>query len=52
MSALQQNMCNLKAGFSSVSGGWAKYKEKVPKVSYSNQNVEATYNLQVQVCRT
>ena len=52
MSALQQNMCNSKAGFSSLSDGWAKYKEKVPEVSYSNQNVEATYNLQVQVCRT
>ena len=33
-----------KTGLSSLSDGWAKYKEKVPDVSDSNQNVETTCN--------
>ena len=37
-------MCIFKAGLSSLSDGWAKYKGKVPDVSDSNQNVETTCN--------
>ena len=33
-----------KVSLSSLSDGWAKYKEKVPDVSDSNQNVETTCN--------
>ena len=44
MSVLHQSMCILKAGLSSLSDGWAKYKEKVPYVSDPNQNVEKTIN--------
>ena len=44
MSVLHQSMCIFKAGLSSLSDGWAKYKEKVPDVSDSNQNVETTRN--------
>ena len=32
------------SSLSSLSDGWAKYKEKVPDVSDSNQNVETTCN--------
>ena len=47
MSVLCQSMCIypvFKAGLSRSYDGWAKYKEKVPDVSDSNQNVETTYN--------
>ena len=44
MSVLHQSMRIFKTGLSSLSDGWAKYKEKVPDVSDSNQNVEATCN--------
>ena len=37
-------MCVLKAAFSSLYDGWAKYKEKVPDMSDPNQNVETTCN--------
>ena len=30
--------------FLKVGDAWAKYKEKVPNISYSNQNVEKTTN--------
>ena len=42
LSVLHQSMCILKAGPSSLSDDWAKYKEKVPAVSDSNQNVYRT----------
>ena len=47
MSVLHQSMCIFKAAGCAglyLSDGWAKYKEKVPNVSYSNQNVETTCN--------
>ena len=31
-----------KASLSSLSNGWVKYKEKVPDVLDSNQNIETT----------
>ena len=37
-------MCIFKAGLSSLSVDWVKYKEKVPNVSDSSQNVETTCN--------
>ena len=37
-------MCTVKADLSSLSDGWAKYKEKVPDVTDSNQNVEKKCN--------
>ena len=47
MSVLYQSMCIFKSGLSSLSDCCAKYKEKVPGVVDSNQNVEKT-----QVYRT
>ena len=40
ISVLRQSMCIFKAVLSSLSDGWAKYKEKVPDLLDSNQNVE------------
>ena len=37
-------LCIFKAGLSSLSDDWAKYKKTVPAVSDSNQNVETTCN--------
>ena len=37
-------LCFSKAGLSSLNDGWAKYKEKGPDVSDSNQNVKNTCN--------
>ena len=55
MSVLHQSRCIFKAGCADLSSqavklsdGWAKYKEKVRDVSYSNQNVEATCNSRVK----
>ena len=39
MSVLHQGMCIIKADFSSLCDGWAKYKEKNPDGSDFNQNV-------------
>ena len=36
LSVLYQSICIFKAGLSSLSDDWAKYKEKVPDVSDSN----------------
>ena len=44
MSVLHQSMCIFKAGLSSLSDDWVKYKEKVPDVLDSHQNVETTCN--------
>ena len=44
VSVIHQSMCIFRAGIWSPSDGWAKYKEKVPDVSDSNQNVETTCN--------
>ena len=44
MSVLYQSMCIFKAGLSSSYDCWPKYKEKVPDMSDSNQNVETTCN--------
>ena len=44
MSVLPQSICIFKAGLSSLSDSWAKYKEKVPDVSNPNQNVKTTCN--------
>ena len=44
MLVLHQSMGIFKTGLSSLSDGWAKYKEKVPDVSDPNQNVKATCN--------
>ena len=44
ISVLYQSLCIFKAGLPSLSDGWAKYIEKVPDVSNSNQNVETTCN--------
>ena len=41
---LHQSMCIFKAGLSSVSDDWVKYKEKVPDVTDSNKNLETTCN--------
>ena len=37
-------MCIFKAGLLSLSDVWAKYKEKVPDMSDSSQNLETTCN--------
>ena len=44
MSVLHQSMSILKAGLSILIDNWAKYKQKVPDMSDSNQNVETTCN--------
>ena len=44
ISVLHQSLCIFKAGLSSLSDGWAKYKQKVPDMSDSNQNLETTCN--------
>ena len=49
MLVLHQSMFIFKAGLSSSYGCWAKYKEKVPHVSDSNQNVEATWNSRLKL---
>ena len=41
---LQQSLNIFKACLSSLSDGWAKYKQKVPDMSDSNQNLETTCN--------
>ena len=43
--------CMFKAGFSRLSNGWAKYKEKVPDVSDSKQNVETRCNSKLKFTR-
>ena len=42
ISVLHQGMCIFKASLSILSDCWARYKEKVPAVSDSNQNVKTT----------
>ena len=44
LSVLHQSMSILKAGLSILIDSWAKYKQKVPDMSDSNQNVERTCN--------
>ena len=44
ISVLHQCMCIFRAGLSSLSDGWVKYKEKVPDVSDVNQSFETTCN--------
>ena len=44
ISVLHQSLCIFKAGLSSLSHGWAKYKQKVPHMSDSNQNLETICN--------
>ena len=44
ISVLHQSVCIFKAGLSSLSDDWAKYKQKVPDMSDSNQNLETTSN--------
>ena len=44
ISVLHQSMCIFKSGLSSLSDGSEKYKEKVPDMSDSNQNLEKTCN--------
>ena len=44
ISVLHQSLCIFKAGLSSLGDGWAKYKQKVPDLSDSNQNLETTCN--------
>ena len=44
ISVLSQSMCIFKAGLSSLSDGWAKYKEKMCDMLDSNQNHETTCN--------
>ena len=41
---LHQSLYIFKAGLSILSDGWAKYKQKVPDMSDSNQNLEKTCN--------
>ena len=40
-----------KAGLSSLSDGWTKYKEKVPDMLDSNQNVETTCNFKLKLTK-
>ena len=44
ISVLHQSLCIFKAGLSSLSDGWAKYKQKVPDMSDSNQTLETICN--------
>ena len=44
ISVLHRSMCIFRAGLSSLSDCWAKYKEKVPDVLNPNQNAETTWN--------
>ena len=44
LSVLHQSMYIFKAGLSGLNDDWAKYKEKVPDVLHSNQNVKTTCN--------
>ena len=41
-------MCIFKVGLSGLSDGWAKFKEKVPGMSDSNQNLEKTRNFKLK----
>ena len=47
ISVLHQSMCICKSGLSCLMDDWGKYKEKVPDVSNSNQNVEITCNSKI-----
>ena len=51
ISVLYQNMRIFKAGLSSLSDGWTKYKEKVPDMLDSNQNVETTCNFKLKLTK-
>ena len=42
LSFLHRRMCIFKYGLSSLSDLWEKYKDIVPDVSDTNQNVEST----------
>ena len=44
LSVLHQSICIFNGDVSSLSDGWAKYKEKVTEMSDFNQNVETTCN--------
>ena len=44
ISVLHQSLCIFKAGLTSLTDGWAKYKQKVPVMPDSNQNLETIYN--------
>ena len=48
MSFLHQIVCVFIAGLSSLSDAWGKYKEKVPDVSDSKQDVETTCNFKLK----
>ena len=48
MSVLHQSLCIFKAGLSSLSDGWANYKQKLPDMSDSNQNLETTCSSKFQ----
>ena len=45
---LHQGLCIFKAGLSHLSDGWAKYKQKVPDMSDSNQNLEIISNSELK----
>ena len=54
MSVLHQRYVHLQGWLwwsLKLSDGWEKYKEKIPNVSYSNQNVEKKMQFQTQVYR-
>ena len=44
ISVLHQSLCIFKAGLSSLRDDWAKYKQKVPDISDSNQSLETKCN--------
>ena len=44
ISVLHQSLCIFKAVLSSLRDDWAKYKQKVPDISDSNQNLEIICN--------
>ena len=45
---MHQSICIFNGDVSSLSDGWAKYKEKVTEMSDFNQNVETTCNSELK----
>ena len=48
ISVLKQRLCIFKANLSSLSDGWAKYKQKVPDMSDDNKDLEAICNCKLK----
>ena len=49
MPVLYQRICPSKSDLSSLRHVWGKYKEEVPDVSDSNQNMETTCKSEIKL---